>query len=92
VVVEDQKTRHGAHYTVLPLVTNRYRKISNGEWHSEFDWHYVQPEGRAHSQAGYVRSGEIEKNGNGLGKKTGAKARIRAWEVRAFRIAKSIVT
>jgi hypothetical protein len=33
-------------------------------------------------------SREIEKNGTGRGKKSGAKAKVRAWEVRAIRIAK----
>jgi hypothetical protein len=37
---------------------------------------------------GYLRSREIEKNGTGGGKKSGAKAKVRAWEVRAVRIAK----
>jgi hypothetical protein len=37
---------------------------------------------------GYLRSREIEKNGNGRGKKSGAKATVRAWEARAIRIAK----
>ena len=37
---------------------------------------------------GYLRSREIEKNGTGRGKNSGAKAKVRAWEVRAIRIAK----
>ena len=37
---------------------------------------------------GYLRSREIEKNGTGRGKKSEAKAKVRAWEVRAIRIAK----
>jgi hypothetical protein len=37
---------------------------------------------------GYLRSRELERNGTSRGKKSGAKATIRAWEVRAIRIAK----
>jgi single-stranded DNA-binding protein len=37
---------------------------------------------------GYLRSREFEKNGASRGKKSGAKATVRAWEVRAIRIAK----
>jgi single-stranded DNA-binding protein len=37
---------------------------------------------------GYLRSREIEKNGTGRGEKSGAKLKVRAWEVRTIRIAK----
>ncbi|HEV2498892.1 MAG TPA: single-stranded DNA-binding protein [Terriglobia bacterium] len=38
--------------------------------------------------SGYLRLREVEKNGTGRGKTSGAKAKVRAWEVRAIRIAK----
>jgi hypothetical protein len=37
---------------------------------------------------GFLRSRDIVKNGTGRGKKAGARAKVRAWEVRAIRIAK----
>ena len=75
-------------------------KDSKGEWRSHADWHRVTCFGQvaefgaslrkgAHIHiTGYCRSHEIEKSGNGCGKKSGAQATVWACEVRAIRIAK----
>jgi len=95
---ESRNTRDGVPLTVLSLATKRSWKDGKGEWQSHTDWHRVTCFGQVAEFAsslrrgahihitGYLRSREIEKNGNGRGKKSGAKAT--AWEVRAIRIAK----
>ncbi len=88
---------------MLSLATERSWKNSQGEWESHVDWHRITCFGAvaavavglrtgAHYFTGYLRSPEIEKNGTGRGKKNGAgaKAAVRAWEVRAIRIAKLV--
>ena len=97
---ESRNTRDGVPLTVLSLATKRSWKDSKGEWQSQTEWHRVTCFGQVAEFAsslkrgahihitGYLRSREIEKNGTGLGKKSGAKAKVRAWEVRAIRIAK----
>ena len=75
-------------------------KDGQGEWQSHTDWHRVTCFGQVAEFAsslkrgahihitGYLRSREIQKNGTGRGKKSGAMAKVMAWEVRAIRIAK----
>ena len=86
--------------TVLSLAAKRSWKDSQGKWDSHTDWHRVSCFGAVAQFAsslkrgshvaitGYLRSREIDGNGTGRGKKSGAKAKVRAWEVRAIRIAK----
>ena len=97
---ESRTTRDGVPLTVLSLATKRSWKNSQGEWESHTDWHRVTCFGQvaefgaslrkgAHIHiTGYLCSREIEKNGAGRGKKSGANGKVRAWEVRAIRIAK----
>jgi single-strand DNA-binding protein len=71
-----------------------------GKWQSHTDWHHASCFGQVAEFAsslkkgahilitGYLRSREIEKDRCGRGKKCGAKETVRAWEVRAIRIAK----
>jgi single-strand DNA-binding protein len=86
--------------TVLSLATKQSWKDGKGEWQSHTDWHRVTCFGQVAEFAsslkrgahihitGYLRSREIEKNGTGRGKESRATAKVRAWEVRAIRIAK----
>ena len=97
---ESRNTRDGVPLTVLSLATKRSWKDSKGEWQSQTEWHRITCFGQVAEFAsslrkgahihitGYLRSREIEKNGTGRGKKSGAKTKVRAWEVRAIRIAK----
>jgi single-strand DNA-binding protein len=97
---ESRNTRDGVPLTVLSLATKRSWKDGKDEWQSHTDWHRVTCFGAVAEFAstlktgahihitGYLRSREIEKNGAGRGKNSGAKAKVRAWEVRAIRIAK----
>ena len=97
---ESRNTRDGVPLSVLSLATKRSWKDSKGEWQSQTEWHRVTCFGQVAEFAaslkkgahihitGYLRSREIEKNGTGRGKKSGAKTTARAWEVRAIRIAK----
>ena len=87
---EGRNTRDGVPLTVLSLATKRSWKDSKGEWQSQTEWHRVTCFGQlaefasslkkgAHIHiTGYLRSREIEKNGTGRGKKSGAKAKVRA--------------
>ena len=95
---ESRNTRDGVPLTVLSLATKRSWKDSKGGWQSQTEWHRVTCFGQVAEFAsslrkgahihitGFLRSREIDKNGRG--KKSGAKAKVRAWEVRAIRIAK----
>ncbi len=97
---QSRTTRDGVPLTVLSLATKRSWRDGKGEWQSHTDWHRVTCFGAVADFAstlktgahihitGYLRSREIEKNGTGPGKKSGAKAKVRAWEARAIRIAK----
>ena len=97
---QSRNTRDGVPLTVLSLATKRSWKDGKGEWQSQTEWHRVTCFGQvaefasslrkgAHFHVtGFLRSREIEKNGTGCGKKSGAKATVKAWEVRAIRIAK----
>jgi len=97
---ETRNTRDGVPLTVLSLATKRAWKDGKGEWQSQTEWHRVTCFGQVAEFAsslrrgahihitGFLRSREIEKNGTGRAKKSGAKATARAWEVRAIRIAK----
>jgi single-stranded DNA-binding protein len=97
---ESRPTRDGVPLTVLSLATKQSWKGNKGECQSHTDWHHVSclgafPEfasslikGSHIHITGYLPSREIEKNGTGRGRKSGAKAKVRAWEVRAIRIAK----
>jgi len=97
---QSRTTRDRIPLTVISLATKRSWKDSQGEWQSHTDWHRVTCFGRVAEFAaslkkgahihitGYLRPREIEKQGTGSGKKSGATAKARAWEVRAVRIAK----
>ncbi len=97
---QTRTTQDSVSLTTLSLATKRSWKDANGEWQSQTEWHRITCFGPladfasslkkgAHVYiAGYLRSREIEKAGTGRGKKSGSKAKVRVWEVRAVRIAK----
>ena len=94
---QSRTTRDGIPLTVISLATKRSWKDANGEWQSQTEWHRIScfaalaefasslRKGAHIYVSGYLRSREIEKSA-GRGKSNGG--RVRAWEVRAIRIAK----
>ena len=97
---DSRNTRDGVPLTVLSLATKRSWKDAKGEWQSQTEWHRITCFGQVAEFAsslrkgahihitGFLRSREIEKHGNDRGKKSGANVTVKAWEVRAIRIAK----
>ncbi len=89
---QGRTTRDGIPLTILSLATKRSWKDGDGEWQSQTEWHRIScfaavaefgsslRKGAHIYVSGYLRSREIEKNGTGRGKKTGANAKVRAWE------------
>jgi len=97
---QSRTTRDGVPLTILSLATKRSWKDSNGEWQSQTEWHRIScfaavaefasslRKGAHIYVSGFLRSREVEKQATSRGKKSGSKASVRTWEVRAIRIAK----